>query len=62
MKMNQILGTIKMLAQSQGFYGRLYRDLMTIRDNNQERYGAIVRELEAQKFGDAVDMVLYFEC
>ena len=35
---------------------------MTIRDNNQEQYGAIVTELEAQKFGDAVDMVLYFEC
>lgn len=62
MKMDQILGAIKMLAQSQGFYGRLYRDLMTIRDNNQEQYGAIVTELEAQKFGDSLDMVFYFEC
>lgn len=62
MKMNQILAAIRMLSHSQGFYGRLYRDLMTIRGNSPEQYDAIVTELEAQKFGDAVDMVLYFEC
>ena len=62
MKMNQILVTIRTLACSQGSYGRLYRALMDMRDNEPERYQGVVAELEGQNFGDAVDMVMYFEC
>ena len=61
MKMNQILAEIQSLACSQGFYGRLLRDLMEIKKNDAARYNRIKKELEAQHFGDAVDMVLYFE-
>jgi hypothetical protein len=62
MKMDQILAAIRTLAHSQGFYGRLYRDFMDAMDNSPEQYQGIVQELEAQNFGDAVDMILYFEC
>lgn len=62
MKMNDILDAIKELSYSQGFYGRLYRDLKAIYENDVERFEAIKEELEAQNFKDVVDMVLYFEC
>ena len=62
MKMNEILDAIASLARSQGFYGRLLRDLMRINENDPVRYGKIKSELEEQKFGSVVDMVLFFEC
>ena len=61
MKMNDILNAIRELAASQGFYGRLLRSLMDTKRNDPDRYGKIVETLEAQHFGDAVDMVLFFE-
>lgn len=57
MKRNEILANIRMLANFQGFYGRLYRDIMEA-DNNEE----ILEYLEAQNFGDVVSMVMFFEC
>lgn len=62
MKMAEILAAIRTLAHSQGFYGRLYRSIMEAQENSPDTYGEIVAKLEAQNFGDAVDMVLYFEC
>ena len=62
MKMNQILAAIRTLAHSQGFYGRLYRDIVDMMENDVDSYAELAEQLEAQKFGDAVDMVLYFEC
>ena len=53
MTRQQILNTIKTLAQSQGFYVRLLRDI--------DEYPAILDDLEAQNFKDPVDMVLYLE-
>jgi hypothetical protein len=48
------LGWIKELAQSQGFYGRLYKQL-------QNDSMALEMLLE-NDFKDAVDMVLWLEC
>ena len=62
MKMNEILDAIASLARLQGFYGRLLRDLMRIKENDPDRYGKIKDKLEEQKFGSVVDMVLFFEC
>ena len=61
MKIKQIIATIKQLAMSQGFYGRLLRNLLDIRDNDPEQWTEIVDTLEGQHFADPVDMVLYFE-
>ena len=58
MKRDEILATIKDLAQSQGSYGRLLSDLQNM---PQEMYNTIMADLEAQNFKDVVDLVLYIE-
>ena len=57
MKANEILETIKMLAKSQGFYGRLLTSIET----SEEREN-ILAELESENFKDPVDLVMFFEC
>ena len=49
----QILELIKSLAQSQGFYGRLLRDM----EENPE----ILIHLEKQNFEKDLDLILYLE-
>ena len=58
MNRNDILRSIKMLAQSQGFYGRLY-DLLT---NGSDESKQILDTMESQNFKDTVDMVMWIEC
>lgn len=62
MNRDDIINTIAMLAQSQGFYGRLLRDFNELREYDPDRYEEVMEALEAEKFGDPVDMVLFFEC
>ena len=59
MKRKQILDIILMLAQSQGFYGRLYRDIMSADEEDRECF---LSELEAQNFSNELDLIYYFEC
>lgn len=54
MTKEQILGTIKSLAMSQGLYGRLLLDI----HNNPE----ILDRLEEQNFQEPLDLVLFIEC
>lgn len=61
MDIDDIMNEIANLACSQGFYGRLYRDLCEVRDNNADEWQRVVNDLEAQHFRTALDMVLYFE-
>ena len=53
MKKDEILSAIKSLAQSQGFYGRLYEAI----HNNEEA----LQYLENQDFKDIVDMIIFLE-
>lgn len=53
-----ILSAIRSLAFSQGMYGRLYNKLTDGSDESEEALAT----MEAQNFGDAVDMVLWLEC
>ena len=57
MKREQILETIRSLAMSQGFYGRLYNNLMS----NPEHCDEVMTFLEAQNFKDPVDLILCIE-
>ena len=57
MKRQEILDTIKMLANSQGFYGRLYEQIVTAENKDE-----ILEDLENKKFKDALDLVFFFEC
>lgn len=57
MKKQQILEAIKMLAKSQGMWGRLYTDLM----NREDGYDTVLQYLEDQNFTDVVDLVMFIE-
>lgn len=61
MKIDAILDLIRSLACSQGFYGRLYRDLISTRNNDPDRWANIVEELESQNFTDDLSVILYLE-
>lgn len=61
MKMKDILNAIKELANSQGFYGRLLRDLTELKQNDLESYNNIKEELESQNFHDTLDLIMYLE-
>ena len=57
MKREQILETIRSLAMSQGFYSRLYNDLMS----NPEYCDEVMTFLETQNFKDPIDLILCIE-
>lgn len=62
MNMNDILETIYELSLSQGFYGRLYRDLMELKSENPKGYQELADEWEGKDFKDSLDFILYLEC
>ncbi len=61
MKIEQILEIILELSYSQGFYGRLYENLMNIKDADETAWGYLVETLEAQDFKEPLDLILYLE-
>jgi len=58
MKRNEILKSIKMLAMSQGSYGRMLRQISEMDADTSEKFWDI---METQNFADPVDMVLFLE-
>lgn len=62
MKREEILNIIKSLAKSQGFYGRLYMDVLYAQNNHPEEYEEFMSELERKNFKDPVDLVIFLEC
>ena len=55
----EIRAFFRTLANSQGFYGRLLRDIDSL---DAEQADDFWSHLEAQRFTDTVDIVLYLEC
>ena len=62
MKMKEIKETMKLLASSQGFYGRLLASIETMEEMFPQDYKKLAEELESQNFQNAVDLVMYIEC
>ena len=58
---NDVIDILVELSHSQGFYGRLLRDLSEIKEYEPERFDLIVTEIESQEFTNALDVVMYFE-
>lgn len=56
MDRKEIMEAIKGLAKGQGFYGRVLDFI-----ENDPRSEELMQDLEAQHFGDVVDLVLYLE-
>lgn len=57
MNKDEILNVIERLANSQGFYGRLY----TVLTSGSDEAEAYLAKLESMKFIDVVDLILYIE-
>ena len=61
MKERELLNIIIEFSYSQGFYGRLYRELMEIKEQDIETYKEIIKEWESQNFTTTLDFILYLE-
>ena len=59
MKRNEIMNTIRGLAKSQGFYGRLLSEIESLDKKKKEMF---FEYMEARNFKDAIDLVMFFEC
>ena len=56
-----IFETAKHLRHSQGFYSRLYDELMEDIKYNKEDLSYCLNHTELPKFKDSLDVVMYFE-
>lgn len=61
MNIEEIMAAVRSLAESQGYYGRLYNELWEMQTNDPEKWEEVKNTLEAQNFKDTLDMVMYFE-
>ena len=59
MTAKDVINVIEELSQSQGFYGRLLRDIKSLNANDFREF---CRVIEEQNFRDSLDVVLFFEC
>ena len=58
---NDVIDIIDTLSHSQGFYGRLLRDIYELKRYEPEMFAMFVDEIESQNFKTALDVVMYFE-
>ena len=61
MTFEQIMETIYNLSFSQGFYGRLLRDIYELKDNDPDRFEELKELWEGKNFKDSLDFILYLE-
>ena len=61
MDREDILNVFREFAQSQGFYGRLLRDLAELEEYEPDAYEELMQNLEAQDFRTPLDVILYIE-
>lgn len=58
---NQVIDVVKMLSNSQGFYGRLLKEILYIKENEPEKFDTFKEVVEDRGFENPVDVVLFFE-
>ena len=58
---NDVLNVLSELSQSQGFYGRLLKDIYELMEYEPERFDMFVEEIESADFRSPLDVVMYFE-
>ena len=56
-----VFETVKGLRHSQGFYSRLYNDLMEDIKYNKENISNFLNNSKLPKFKDSLDVVMYLE-
>lgn len=57
----EFIGVVGMLAESQGFYGRLLERIMELEFYDPEGFEDFKVLIEDQKFTDPVDVILFIE-
>ena len=62
MKEQDILNVIIEFSYSQGFYGRLLRDIMEFKENDPDGCAEWMASLEERNFSEPLDVIYYFEC
>lgn len=58
---NDVINILIELSYSQGFYGRLLRDIYELKKYEPEMFAMFVDEIESQNFTNVLDIVMYFE-
>lgn len=58
---DDVIDIIDTLSHSQGFYGRLLRDIYELKKYEPEMFAIFVNEIESQNFTNTLDIVMYFE-
>ena len=58
---DDVIDIIDTLSHSQGFYGRLLRDIYELKRYEPEMFAMFVDEIESQNFTNTLDIVMYFE-
>ena len=61
MSIDDVLNVIRDLSYSQGFYGRMYRAIIELRENDIDGYKHFCEVIENQGVKNPVDVVLFFE-
>lgn len=59
--MDDCLDTIRMLAGSQGLYGRMLERLKELKETDRDSYDTISHEWESQRFRSSLDFMMYVE-
>lgn len=59
--MKLFLETIKALAPSQGFYGRLLAQVEELKEEDPVGYEKLTEEMNKQNFTDTLDVIFFLE-
>lgn len=55
-------GFVKTMSYSQGFYGRLYENLLELEETDDESLEELKNAIEEKHFTDTLDFVFWLEC
>lgn len=58
---DQVIEVIEMLSHSQGFYGRLLKDINYMKEYEPDKFEDLKWILELKEFQNPVDVVMFFE-
>lgn len=61
MNIAQVVDVIRELSHSQGFYSRLYNNILEVHENQPEVFENFKTVMEAQNFKDPLDVVMFYE-
>lgn len=58
---DQVIEVVEMMSHSQGFYGRLLKDIMYMKENDVDKFEEFKELIELMGFENPVDVVMFFE-